>query len=285
MGLAPAVGPIETIQNLLKGQNTYPNDQCTWQAKQDASWLPNYLGDARDWFAKLHMQGYPTSSVPVPGSIMIYQAGEGGARGAGHVAYVTSVNPDWTVNLDERNWTNPGQSDQRQNVKWQGVVQGFALDKTSGDTATQYELSYAKGEKAPAGGPNFSATGAVGAVGGWASGLVSKPFLGVVQIAVGTLLVLAAILIFGLVALRGVAAAKAGVTGTVRRVTPGGRRPTTRSVTAPSAPAAVTPHRAAMQRAQLRTARARARGAEAKARPARRAPDIETSYETTGELP
>src|SRR5438067_10172954 len=127
MGLAPAVGPITSIQQFLKGQNTYPQDQCTWQVKNDAPWLPNYLGDASGWFARLKGQGYPISQVPVPGSVMIYKPGAGGSFLDGHVSYVTKVNRDWTVDVDERNWSKAGEQGQRYSVDWRNVVQGFAL--------------------------------------------------------------------------------------------------------------------------------------------------------------
>jgi len=78
----------------------YTWGQCTYGANLLASWLPQNLGDAWEWFA--NYQG-PKSSRPVPGAVVVYGRGGLYNRDYGHVAFVEKVNSDGTFIVKEMN--------------------------------------------------------------------------------------------------------------------------------------------------------------------------------------
>lgn len=80
------------------GANPYAGgwSNCTWSAWQlyfnaTGISLPN-LGNAGQWYSNAAAYGYSVGSTPAAGSIAVYN---------GHVAYVTSVNADGSVNIAE----------------------------------------------------------------------------------------------------------------------------------------------------------------------------------------
>lgn len=79
----PAPAPIITNS----GPNTYPVGQCTWGAKQAASWVGNYWGNANQWLYSASAAGFRTGSTPQVGAVAVWTAGA-----YGHVAVVTAVN-------------------------------------------------------------------------------------------------------------------------------------------------------------------------------------------------
>jgi len=75
--------------------NTYAPGYCTWYVKNMRSDLPNQLGNGGSWSANAAAQGFATGSKPRVGAV---------AEQAGHVAYVTGVNKNGTVNISEMNY-------------------------------------------------------------------------------------------------------------------------------------------------------------------------------------
>ena len=77
--------------------NTYSWGQCTWFAKNRASWAGNYWGNGGNWDSSARSQGFAVDNTPAAGSLVVFHPGQsvGGqwtADGsAGHVAYVESV--------------------------------------------------------------------------------------------------------------------------------------------------------------------------------------------------
>lgn len=81
--------------------NTYPTGQCTWGVKEMAPWVGNYWGNARDWIASAQNAGYSTGSAPTVGSVAVWPEDGGGY---GHVAYVTSVTNNNSIQVMESNY-------------------------------------------------------------------------------------------------------------------------------------------------------------------------------------
>lgn len=81
--------------------NTYPTGQCTWGVKEMAPWVGNYWGNARDWIASAQNAGYSTGSNPTVGSVAVWPEDGGGY---GHVAYVTSVTNNNSIQVMESNY-------------------------------------------------------------------------------------------------------------------------------------------------------------------------------------
>ncbi|MGQ7340342.1 CHAP domain-containing protein [Streptococcus suis] len=79
--------------------NTYPAGQCTWGAKEMAPWVGNYWGNGGDWAAIAAALGYEVGTTPKVGAIAVWTDG-----GYGHVAYVTDVAADGTIQVMESNY-------------------------------------------------------------------------------------------------------------------------------------------------------------------------------------
>ena len=62
------------------------------------------FGEPATWATHAAGLGFTVDSVPRPGAIAQWNAGEQGAGGAGHVAYVEQVNPNGTVVVSEFDW-------------------------------------------------------------------------------------------------------------------------------------------------------------------------------------
>jgi surface antigen len=62
------------------------------------------FGDPATWATHAAGLGFTVDSVPRPGAIAQWNAGEQGAGGAGHVAYVEQVSPNGTVVVSEFDW-------------------------------------------------------------------------------------------------------------------------------------------------------------------------------------
>ncbi len=65
----------------------------------------NRLSDAAGWATKLQALGYAVDGNPRVGDIAQWNANEGGASSVGHVAYVSAVNADGSVDVEEYNWS------------------------------------------------------------------------------------------------------------------------------------------------------------------------------------
>ncbi|MBP2620648.1 COG3942 and LysM peptidoglycan-binding domain-containing protein [Streptococcus panodentis] len=84
--------------------NSYPIGQCTWGVKEMAPWASNWWGNANTWAVNASSQGYATGSVPTVGSIAVWDGGD-----YGHVAYVTDVQSDGTIQVLEANYNRQKQ--------------------------------------------------------------------------------------------------------------------------------------------------------------------------------
>ena len=83
--------------------NSYPVGQCTWGVKELAPWASNWRGNANTWAIYASAQGYKTGSVPVVGAIAVWDGGE-----YGHVAYVTDVQSETSIQVFECNYDGSG---------------------------------------------------------------------------------------------------------------------------------------------------------------------------------
>ena len=66
---------------------------------------PAHFGDPATWAIHAAGVGFVVDNVPRAGAIAQWNAGEQGAGGAGHVAYVERVNPDGSVVVSEFDWS------------------------------------------------------------------------------------------------------------------------------------------------------------------------------------
>ena len=79
--------------------NSYPVGQCTWGVKELAPWASNWWGNANTWAIYASAQGYRVGDVPVVGAIAVWDGGE-----YGHVAYVTDVQSENSIQVLEANY-------------------------------------------------------------------------------------------------------------------------------------------------------------------------------------
>ena len=79
--------------------NSYPVGQCTWGVKELAPWASNWWGNANTWAIYASAQGYRIGNVPVAGAIAVWDGGE-----YGHVAYVTDVQSENSIQVLESNY-------------------------------------------------------------------------------------------------------------------------------------------------------------------------------------
>ena len=75
------------------------------------------FGEPTTWATHAAAIGYKVDNVPRAGAIAQWNAGEGGAKGAGHVAYVERVNPDGSVVVSEFDWSVAFGYSQRTDVR------------------------------------------------------------------------------------------------------------------------------------------------------------------------
>ena len=83
--------------------NSYPIGQCTWGVKELAPWASNWWGNANTWAIYASAQGFKTGTVHVVGAIAVWDGGE-----YGHVAYVTDVQSETSIQVLECNYDGSG---------------------------------------------------------------------------------------------------------------------------------------------------------------------------------
>ena len=83
--------------------NSYPIGQCTWGVKELAPWASNWWGNANTWAIYASAQDFKTGNVPVVGAIAVWDGGE-----YGHVAYVTDVQSETSIQVLECNYDGSG---------------------------------------------------------------------------------------------------------------------------------------------------------------------------------
>ena len=84
--------------------NTYPIGQCTWGVKSLADWVGNYWGNANQWGDSARKAGYTTGDVPIVGSVVVFPNVMYEGVNYGHVAYVTHVYDDGSIEVMEANY-------------------------------------------------------------------------------------------------------------------------------------------------------------------------------------
>lgn len=84
--------------------NTYPIGQCTWGVKSLADWVGNYWGNANQWGDSARKAGYTTGSTPQVGSVVVFPNVMYEGINYGHVAYVTHVYDDGSIEVMEANY-------------------------------------------------------------------------------------------------------------------------------------------------------------------------------------
>lgn len=84
--------------------NTYPVGQCTWGVKSLAPWVGNYWGNANQWGDSARRAGFRTGHTPQVDSVIVFPNVMYEGENYGHVAYVTAVNSDGTIEVLEANW-------------------------------------------------------------------------------------------------------------------------------------------------------------------------------------
>ena len=97
--LNPASDDDVVVNTPTNYGNSYPVGQCTWGVKELAPWASNWWGNANTWAIYASAQGYKTGSVPVVGAIAVWDGGE-----YGHVAYVTDVQSENSIQVLEANY-------------------------------------------------------------------------------------------------------------------------------------------------------------------------------------
>ncbi len=84
------------------GDNGYDFGYCTWYVAElrikAGDPLPSDLGNASTWGIRAQEFGLPVGNTPKVGAAVVTST-----RGEGHVAYVTGVNADGTINITEMN--------------------------------------------------------------------------------------------------------------------------------------------------------------------------------------
>lgn len=78
--------------------NAYAWGQCTWGTKAMAPWAGNNWGNAAHWAYNAQQAGFTIGTMPVPGAIAVWNDG-----GYGHVAYVTEVASETSIQVIESN--------------------------------------------------------------------------------------------------------------------------------------------------------------------------------------
>ena len=105
-------------------ENTYPWGQCTWGAKEMAPWVMNYWGNAGDWTASATAAGFEVGTTPKVGAIIVWTNG-----GYGHVAYVTEVREDGSIQIIESNYAG---------ISTPTNVRGWFNPTTTGEGVVSY---------------------------------------------------------------------------------------------------------------------------------------------------
>lgn len=99
-----AAGPVSAPAGNSAG---YSFGYCTWWVSHKR--LIPWHGMAYQWWSVARSYGFAEGSTPRVGAVMVMGAGMAGASaGAGHVAYVESVNANGSFVISEMNWYGSG---------------------------------------------------------------------------------------------------------------------------------------------------------------------------------
>jgi CHAP domain len=78
--------------------------QCTDYVHSLLGWTAPINGNADQWAASAAQQGFPESHTPAAGDVVEWGANQLGASSVGHVAAVTAVLPNGSVQIAQSNW-------------------------------------------------------------------------------------------------------------------------------------------------------------------------------------
>lgn len=103
-------GLIEDIKYMIlpdpMANNSYDEGECTSYVfklvKNDLNKIENSWGDAEHWAERAEADGYTVNQNPETGSLLQTSRGE-----IGHVAYVTDINNDDSIEITEMNFYEP----------------------------------------------------------------------------------------------------------------------------------------------------------------------------------
>lgn len=77
----------------------YPVGQCTWAVQKLTGWAGDWWGNASTWATNAARDGYAVGTTPAVGAIAVWDDG-----GFGHVAYVTDVQSETSIQVLEANY-------------------------------------------------------------------------------------------------------------------------------------------------------------------------------------
>lgn len=77
----------------------YPVGQCTWAVQKLTGWAGDWWGNASDWARNAARDGYAIGTTPAVGAIAVWDDG-----GFGHVAYITDVQSETSIQVLEANY-------------------------------------------------------------------------------------------------------------------------------------------------------------------------------------
>lgn len=83
--------------------NSYDVGQCTYGAASMKGDIPSDWGNANNWAYMAKLAGYTVNNIPIVGAVAETTAGW-----AGHVAVVTGLNADGTIQIEEMNYDGYG---------------------------------------------------------------------------------------------------------------------------------------------------------------------------------
>lgn len=107
--------------------DAYPTGQCTWGAKALAPWAGNNWGNAGQWVQSAQAAGFRTGRKPVPGALIVWV---GTSSGYGHVAFVTDVESENKIQIQEANY---GGSAWQADPRGIGNYRGWFNPESGGD--------------------------------------------------------------------------------------------------------------------------------------------------------
>lgn len=109
-------GLIEDIKYILlpdpMENNSYDEGECTYYVfdlvKNDLNMIEKSWGDAEHWAERAETDGYTVNQSPETGSILQTTRGK-----IGHVAYVTEINKNNSIEITEMNFYEPDEITER----------------------------------------------------------------------------------------------------------------------------------------------------------------------------
>jgi surface antigen len=128
-GITDPAGFTTTSTSSQAAVAGWPWGQCTWYValrRAEMGEPVTWGGDAWEWLANADAQGKPTTSMPLPGEIVVYRRGGPYDPLDGHVALVVAITPT-SYTVSEANYYGLGVIDTR-SIAWPDPsVAGFIV--------------------------------------------------------------------------------------------------------------------------------------------------------------